>query len=141
VALNTIKPDLVKYEMRMVQGEDPRVREQKKPGAFGRFLSGVGKVLGAMALPLSFIFPPAAIGAAGMYGIGAIGDQAANKAQARAAEKLQREQATTVAFPGLEMGESSPIRPASFDMSLGDQEVMKVLDSRSTAMTDMAHRI
>ena len=69
MSLNTIKPDLVRYEMRMVQGQNPHVREQKKPGAFGRFLSGMGKILGSIAMPLSFIFPPAALGAAGMYGV------------------------------------------------------------------------
>lgn len=140
MALNTIQPDLVRYEMRVVQGVDPHVREQKRPGAFGRFLSGLGKVLGAVAMPLSFIFPPAAIGAAGMYGIGAIGDQVQARAYGRAAEKMQREQATQVVFPGLE-SPGTGIRPAAFDLSVRDQQVMDVLDARSGAMTGMAEKI
>lgn len=141
MALNTIRPDLVRFEMRMVQGQDPHVREQKKPGAFGRFLSGIGKVLGAVALPLSFLFPPAGLAAAGMYGMGAIGDQVQGRAYARAAEKQQREQATTVSFPGLNIGAASPVAPASFDMSARDQEVMRVLDARGAAMKEMAHKL
>lgn len=141
MSLSTIKPDLVRFEMRMVQGEDPRVREQKKPGAFGRFLSGMGKILGSVAMPLSLIFPPAAIGAAGMYGIGSIGDQAQGRAYAKAAEKTQREQNTFVSFPGLDTGSSSAVAPASFSPFGGDQEVMKILDTRGGAMNEMAKGI
>lgn len=141
MALNTIRPDLVRFEMRMVQGQDPHVREQRRPGAFGRFLSGLGRVLGAVAAPLSFIFPPAAIAAAGMYGVGAIGDQSQARTAQKQAEKAQREQATTVSFPGLSMGEAGGIAPASFDMSMRDQEVMRVLNARGGSMTDMAQRI
>lgn len=139
MALNTIRPDLVRFEMRMVQGQDPHVREQRKPGAFGRFLSGLGRVLGAVAAPMSFIFPPAAIAAAGMYGVGAIGDQSQARTAQKQAEKVQREQATTVSFPGLSTGEGP--QPASFDMSMGDQDVMRVLNARGSSMTDMAQRI
>ena len=135
--LNTVKPDLVRFEMRMVQGVNPHEREQKKPGAFGRFLSGFGKVLGSMAMPLSFIFPPAAIGAAGMYGVGAIGDQVQQRAYTTAIEKQQKEQQTQVAFPGLEMG-GMGIQPAAFDMSTRDRQVMQVLDARGHSMTDMS---
>jgi hypothetical protein len=140
VALNTIQPDLVRFEMRVVQGVDPHVREQKRPGAFGRFLSGLGKILGSVAMPLSFIFPPAAIGAAGMYGVGAIGDQMQARAYGRAMEKMQREQATNVVFPGLEPG-GTGIRPAAFDHSVRDQQVMDVLDARGGAMSGMAREI
>lgn len=141
MALNTIRPDLVRFEMRMVQGQDPHVREQRKPGAFGRFLSGLGRVLGAVAMPMSFIFPPAAVAAAGMYGVGAIGDQSQARTAARQAEKAQREQATTVSFPGLSLGETGGIEPASFDMSMRDQEVMRVLNARGGSMTEMAHGV
>ena len=139
MSLNTIRPDLVRFEMKMVQGQDPHVREQRKPGAFGRFLSGVGKVLGAVAMPLSFIFPPAAIGAAAMYGAGAIGDQSQARTQAKVAEKQARDQATTVSFPGLDVG--GGMQPASFDMSTGDQEVMRVLGARGNSLTDMSQSI
>ena len=140
MALNTIKPDLVRFEMRMVQGINPHVKEQKKPGAFGRFLSGLGRVLGAAALPMSFIFPPAAIAAAGMYGVSAIGEQSQRRAYSKAAEKMQRERATTVSFPGLQFG-SSAVQPAAFDMTGRDQDVMRVLEARGGSMTEMAKLI
>lgn len=140
MSLNTISPDLVRYEMRMVQGQDPHVREQKKPGAFGRFLSGMGKILGSIAMPLSFIFPPAAIGAAGMYGLGAIGDQAQSRAYAKAAEKAQKERPQQASFPGLEIG-GMQMTPASFDLSSRDQQIMNVLGARGHAMGDMAGMI
>jgi len=141
VALNTVKPDMVRYEMRMVQGVDPNVREQRKPGFFGRLLSGVGKVLGSVAMPLSFVFPPAALGAAGMYGIGAIGDQMQVKAQNKMMEKQQREQTTNVVFPGMEMGAGHGPQPAAFDLSARDQQVMNVLDARGGSMSDMTRNL
>ena len=137
MSFNTVQPDLVRYEMRMVQGVDPKVREQKKPGAFGRFLSGMGKILGSVAMPLSFIFPPAALAAAGMYGVGQIGDQVQNRAYAKAAEKMQREAPQQASFPGLEV-EGMAVQPASFDMSARDQQVMTVLGARGNSMTQMS---
>lgn len=138
--MNLVTPDLVRFEMRMVQGQDPHVREQKKPGGFGRFLSGLGRILGAIAMPMSFLFPPAAIGAAGMYGLSALGDGMQAKAYGKQAEKAQREQNTMVSFPGLDIG-SSAIAPASYDRSIRDEEVMGVLGARGGAMMDMAQRI
>jgi len=126
--------------MRMVQGVDPHVKEQKKPGFFARLLSGVGRVLGAVAAPLSFIFPPAAIGAAGMYGLSQIGDQMQMRVAQRQMEKQQRENQTQVSFPGLQMDQSA-IQPASFDISAADERVMNVLFARNDAMTQMAHSI
>lgn len=135
-----IQPDLVRYEMKMVQGVDPHVREQRKPGFFGRLLSGLGRVLGAVAMPLSFIFPPAAIGAAGMYGVGAIGDQMQAKAYQKQMEKMQRDQQTNVSFPGLQL-DAEALAPAGFDISASDERVMNVLFARNDAMTQMAHSI
>jgi len=140
VDFRPIEPSLIRYEMRMVQGVDPHVREQKKPGFFGRFLSGLGRVLGAVAMPLSFIFPPAAIGAAGMYGLGQIGDQMQIRAAQKQMEKAQRESHTQVSFPGLQF-DSSALQPASFDISANDQQVMDVLFARNDAMMEMAHSI
>lgn len=137
--LNTIKPDLVKFEMRMAQGVDPHEREQRKPGAFGRFLSGLGRVLGSVALPLSFIFPPAAIGAAGMYGLGAIGDGVQAKAYQGAAEKAKREANMNVSFPGLQIGQG--VQPAAWDLSARDREVMQVLDYRAGSIQQMNQQI
>ncbi|MFH1874689.1 MAG: hypothetical protein ABH859_05845 [Pseudomonadota bacterium] len=136
----TVQPELIKYEMRMVQGVDPHVKEQKKPGFFGRLLSGVGKVLGAAAMPLSFIFPPAAIGAAGMYGIGQIGDMMQTKAAQKQMEQMQKQQHTNVSFPGLEIGDSQ-VRPAGFDLSAQDEQVMNVLFARNRSMNEMAQSI
>ncbi|MFH1829448.1 MAG: hypothetical protein ABH871_01560 [Pseudomonadota bacterium] len=124
----------------MVQGQNVHEREKKRPGAFGRFLSGIGKILGGIAMPLSFIFPPAAIGAAGMYGMSAIGDQMQGRAYARAAEKAQNERPQQASFPGLEIDGMGP-RPASFDISARDQQVMQVLGARNVSMNDMAHTL
>lgn len=140
MSFNSVQPDLVRFEMRMVQGQDPHVREQKRPGGFGRFLSGIGKILGAVAMPLSFLFPPAGLAAAGLYGMGAIGDGIQQRAYNRAAEKQQEQQATQVSFPGLAFG-SNPIQPAGFSMGANDNAVMSVLNARGSSMTDMAHSI
>jgi len=121
----------------MVQGVDPRVRETRKPGFFGRLLSGIGKVLGAVAAPLSFIFPPAAIAAAGMYGIGKIGDQMQVSAYKKQAEK-QQQAMQPVVYPGMELDSSGPV-PAGFDVSASDAQVMDVLYSRGNAQTAMTN--
>lgn len=141
MSTSLLKPDLVRFEMRMVQGQDPRVREQKKPGGFGRFLSGVGKVLGAIAMPLSFLFPPAALGAAGMYGLGALGDGLQARAANRTAEKAQRESQTLVSCPGLDLGGGMAPSPAVFDLSTRDRDVMGVLDARANSLKALARKM
>jgi len=141
VSNSNIKTDLVRYEMRMVQGQNPYEREQKRPGAFARFLSGAGKILGSIAMPLSFLFPPAAIGAAGMYGIGSIGDGMQQKAYANEMEKQQKQQMTQVAFPGLEVGGAPNVVPAAGSFGASDQAVMNVLDARGGSMSDMSGSI
>lgn len=135
-----VQPDLVKYEMRMVEGVDPHVKEQGKPGFFGRLLSGMGRVLGSVAMPLSFIFPPAAIGAAGMYGVGQIGDLMQYKTAQRQMQQLQNESQRNVAFPGLQIDESA-LQPAGYDLSVRDEQVMNVLFARSDSMSQMAHML
>lgn len=140
--MDGIKPDLIKYEMRMVQGTNPHEKATKRPGAFSRFLSGVGRVFGAVAAPLSFIFPPAAIAAAGSYGLASMGDQGQQRAANKVAEENARNQATTVAFPGLSTGAASPLQPASAAGSTpADQEVMNVLFARGSLMTEQAHSL
>ncbi len=121
--------------MRMVQGIDPHVRERRKPGFFGRLLSGLGRVLGAVAAPLSFIFPPAAIAAAGMYGLGKVGDQMQISAYQKMMEK-QQQSMQPVAYPGMEL-DASGLKPASFDVSAHDAQIMDVLFSRGDAQTAM----
>lgn len=120
----------------MVQGQDPRVREQRKPGFFGRLLSGMGRVLGAVAAPLSFIFPPAAIAAAGMYGLGKVGDQMQVSAYQKMVAK-QQQAAMPVSYPGMDIS-GGGVSPASFDVSAQDAQVMDVLFSRGNAQTEMA---
>ena len=138
MSFSRVQPTLVKYEMRMVQGQDPRVREQRKPGFFGRFLSGMGRILGAVAAPLSFIFPPAAIAAAGMYGLGKVGDQMQVSAYQKMAAK-QQQAAMPVSYPGMDISGSGGASPASFDVSAQDARVMDVLFSRGNAQTGMTN--
>ena len=145
---NTIQPDFIKYEARMVQGQDPREIARKRPGAFGRFLSGFGKVLGSVAAPLSFIFPPAAIGAAGMYGVGTLGDQMQQRSNQKEMEAFQRENATMVSYPGLDASKSaSGLQPVNFapgqqsGASASDTAVMSVLFARNTMMIQSTGQI
>ncbi|MBT3182524.1 MAG: hypothetical protein HN337_08475 [Deltaproteobacteria bacterium] len=132
---------MVRYEMRMVQGQDPNAREVKKPGGFGRFLKGFGRILGSIAMPMSFMFPPAAIGAAGMYGISAVGQGMEARSYAKAADKMQQNQMTQVAFPGLEMGGMSQIQPAAGTFAGNNQQIMNVLGARGNSMSDMSQKI
>lgn len=139
---STIRPDMVKYEMRMVSGEDPFAQERKMPGGFGRFLSGVGRFFSAIAAPMSLIFPPAAIGAAGMYGIGQIGDQM----QFRAYQKMMQQQggAQSISYPGLDLSEAgnyTPMSGGNYSMSSQQESVMGVLFARNDMMLDSAHKI
>lgn len=135
MSFSTVQPTLVKYEMRMVQGVDPHVREKRKPGFFGRLLSGIGRVLGAVAAPLSFIFPPAAIAAAGMYGLGKVGDQMQISAYQKQVQK-QQQAAMPVSYPGMDL--SAPnVSPATFDVSAHDAQVMDVLFARGNSQTAM----
>lgn len=133
-----VKPDLVKYEMRMVEGENPYQKEQKRPGAFARFMSGAGKVLGSMAMPMSLIFPPAAIGAAGMYGMGAIGDQMQQRIYVNELQKMQQQSMTSVSFPGLGVGPGG-VQPAAGSVPAADEQVMGILFQRNNAMLESAH--
>jgi hypothetical protein len=140
---NPVKPDVIKYEMRMVSGENPMAEQQKKPGAFGRFLSGVGKFFGAVAAPLSLIFPPAAIGAAGMYGVGQIGDQM----QYKSYQKMMDQQSTPqyISYPGMDIVPTPGGVPVSkapgYQASLMDERVMDVLFARNDMMLESAKKI
>lgn len=152
MAYDRIQPDYIKYEARVVQGQDPTEAERKRPGGFARFLSGCGKVLGAVAAPLSFIFPPAAIGAATMYGVGTLGDQMQQRNAQKEFEQMQRENATVISYPGLDASKSaSNLRPASFGvtqqpqaqagMTEQDAAVMSVLFARNTMMMQTGTQI
>lgn len=140
---NPVKPDVIKYEMRTVSGENPMAQQQKRPGAFGRFLSGVGRFFGSVAAPLSLIFPPAAIGAAGMYGVGSIGDQM----QYRAYQKQVDQQSSPqyISYPGMDMepaaGGVVTSKAPGFQASLKDEAVMDILFARNDMMTESAQKI
>ena len=147
-----IKPDVVKYEMRVVSGDNPFEQQQKTPGAFGRFLSGIGRFFGAVAAPMSLIFPPAAIGAAGMYGIGQIGDQM----QYRTYMRMQQQQASPqyISYPGLDLSDAParggsafggggvvPAKGPGISTSLEQEGVMDVLFARNNMMLESAHKL
>jgi hypothetical protein len=122
----------------MVQGQDPFVKHQRRPGGFGRFLSGIGKLFGAIAMPLSFLFPPAAIGALGMYGLSKIGDQIQMKSQMNAMQKMGQHQASQAIFPGMEdvMG-GGPRQAASISPIQAD--ILNVLYARNDLMNESSH--
>ena len=141
-----VRPDLVHYQVRQTQGTPIWAQETKKPGGFGRFLSGMGRVLGAVSLPLSFVFPPAALAAAGMYGTSQIGDVIQARAYTKAIEQQQvQSQASYVVYPGLDMGGGSAntMQPAAASQSYGarDEQVMNVLFSRDNALHSMAESL
>lgn len=139
-----IKPDVVKYEMRVVSGDNPFEQQQKTPGGFGRFLSGIGRFFGAVAAPMALIFPPAAIGAAGMYGIGQIGDQM----QYRTFMRMQQQQASPqyISYPGLDLSDAGaggivPAKGPGIATSLEQEGVMDVLFARNNMMLESAHKL
>lgn len=127
-----VRTDIIKYEMRYPGGVNPYQQEQKKPGGFGRFLSGVGRFFGAVAAPLSFVFPPAAIGAATMYGVGQIGDQV----QMKAYEKMMQNQQSPAPMyvPGLQPGPEGMINASGSPTSQNEESVMNVLYARNDMM-------
>ncbi len=139
-----IRPDMVKYEMRMVSGDDPFAVAQKQPGLFGRFLSGIGNFFGAVAAPMSLIFPPAAIGAAGMYGIGQIGQQMQQKAYMKQMQNMPGQQ--PISYPGLDFSNPDPsgFKPVGdfgTGASANQNQIMDVLFARGDAMLDSAHKV
>lgn len=133
-----IQPDVVKYEMKMVKGEDIYQKHQKTPGGFGRFLSGFGKLIGTLAMPFSFICPPAMIGALSAYGLGSIGDQVQYKAAEKVMMEQQAHQATQVSFPGMEemFGGAQ-----GYSISPVQADVLNVLYAKNDLMMDTAHSI
>lgn len=127
---NPIRPDAVKYELRYAGGVDPFMTEKKRPGGFGRFLSGIGRFFGAVAAPLSLVFPPAAIGAATMYGLGQVGDQVQYNAYKKS---MQGQQGPgPMVIPGLETG---PSAGGATSVSTYEESVMDVLYARNDMMS------
>ncbi len=136
-----VRPDLVKFEMRQATGTPAWQQEIKRPGGFGRFLSGIGRIFGAVAAPLSFIFPPAALAAAGMYGASSIGDQIQSKAYQNAMEAQAQRNPQNVSFPGLDVGGAAPFQPASTPLTQQNEMVMNVLFNRGNAQQAMTGTI
>lgn len=134
-----VKPDLVKFEMRATAGTPAWEKQIKKPGAFGRFMSGTGRLLGAVAAPLSFAYPPAALAAAGMYGVAGVGDIAQNRAYQQAIESASARSFNAASFPGLDI--SGAVQPASTPLSPHNEMVMNVLFSRDAALGAMANEL
>jgi len=137
MAFNQIRPDFVRYEMRMVQGEEPFAVHQKRPGGFGRFLSGLGKVLGAIAAPFSFIFPPAMIGALTMYGLGSIGDRIQAAAYNKQMKNEMLRQASQVVIPGMEDGGALTLTGGAFPA----EDVLNVLYARNDMMMESVEKM
>lgn len=135
-----VRPDLVKFEMRQTAGRPAWEKEVKKPGFFGRLLSGVGRIVGGIAAPFSFMFPPAALATAGMYSASAIGDQIQYKAYERAMQSAAQRDLSNVSFPGLDLG-GIALQPAAAALSPHDEMIMNVLFARDGASLAMAHDI
>lgn len=135
-----VRPDLVKFEMRQATGTPAWAKEIKRPGFFGRLMSGMGRVVGAVAAPLSFMFPPAALAAAGMYGVSALGDQIQYSAYSKAMQSASQRDLQNVSFPGLDLGNMG-IVPAAHAVSPRDEQIMNVLFARDQASLEMAHGI
>lgn len=129
-----IRPDLVKYEMRQTTGLPAWSKPVKTPGFFGRLLSGIGRFFGAVAAPLSFLFPPAALVAAGSYGAAQLGDQIQYRSYQKMVEAQQAKGTQGTYFPGLQPA-------ASYSLSPRDEMVMDVLFARGDASLRMAHGI
>lgn len=136
---NPVSPDIIKYEMRGMGGDPAATQEKRKSGGFGRFLSGLFKFIAAPLTVLGAVFPPAAIGAAGAYGLGAVGDQM----QARAAAKNAQQSAPPQQyfFPGVDTGAmndaSASLAPESTPVPTAmQQRVMDVLYARNDTMID-----
>ena len=136
-----VRPDLVKFEMRQTTGTPAWVPEAKKPGFFGRLLSGLGRIVGAVAVPLSFVFPPAALVAAGSYGGATIGDMVQAKAQQRVMEANAQRAQQAGYIPGLGVDQPG-VMPASAAIgSPYNHDVMNVLFTRGDASLSMAHEL
>lgn len=147
---NPVQPDILKYEIRGVANDTAGVQAQKKKGGFSRFMSGIGRFFGAIAAPLAFVFPPAAIASAGFYGLSQVGDMG----QAKAAAKMQANSAPSPSasqgyfFPGMDLT-PGPTADAGKDMSstatsaaaAQKDRIMNVLYARNDLMMANAQQM
>lgn len=138
--MSAIKPDVIKYEVRALSGVPIGQAQTKKTGGFARFLSGIGRLFGAIAAPLSLVFPPAALGAAGAYSMSRIGDMM----QVGAARKQMASQASAagqdlgqVYIPGLTQASMDLTTERAGAQSVTaprDQQVNQILTARNDLM-------
>jgi hypothetical protein len=101
-----IQKDVLMYEILNLSGRPAAQAQRKRHGAFGRFLSGLGRFVGAIAAPLSFLFPPAGIAAAASYVGAGIGDFIQQKAAVKVMKQQNRDvmdaqQMGQIYIPGL----------------------------------------
>lgn len=143
-----IKPDVIKYEVRRLSGTDINESQQKKRGGFGRFLSGLGRILGAVAAPLSFVFPPAALVAAGAYAGSKVGDMLQQKAAVKMIKDRDRQSGQElgqVFMPGMTQASMDLTRDTGriFDptQQRHANNVVEVLVARNDVDTAMAHSV
>lgn len=94
-----LQPDVIKFEVRQLSGQSINQSVEKNRGGFARFLSGLGRFTSAVMAPLSFVFPPAAIGAAASYGLAQTGDILQGSAMRKTMEQQGSQQ-------GAELGNS-----------------------------------
>lgn len=143
-----VKPDVIKYEVRRLSGPDIHQAQQKKRGGFGRFLSGLGRMMGAIAAPLSFIFPPAALVAAGAYAGSKVGDMLQQKAMVKMVKDRDRQaggELGQVFIPGMTQASMDLTRDTTkvFDpiQQRHANNVVNVLVARNDVDTAMAHSL
>lgn len=137
-----IQPDLVRFEMRRTSGAPAWEKEVKKSGGFSRFLSGMGRLLGSVSAPLSFVFPPMALASAGMYGLAGVGDYVQSKHYGRIMEAQANKGMQNVVFPGMDGGQSQGMtQPVGYAVSAQQDQVVDILFAREDAMLHMAQQV
>lgn len=143
-----VRPDVIKYEVRQLSGTPIDQARQHKRGGFARFLSGLGRILGAIAAPLAAFFPPAAIGAAAAYGVSKIGDVGQMRAAQKNAEEAANQQQTMTpsVIPGVDMAMDLARDPVKMFNPLAagsprDRQVAQVLLARNEMMMDSVRQV
>lgn len=138
-----IRPDVIKYEVRTISGESIQSQAQHRPGGFARFMSGLGRIIGAIAAPLSFIFPPAAIGAAAAYGVSRLGDTMQYRSYQKMAAQQQEQGSAPLYVPGVEQSsfDLTKDNPHAQPVSRQDERIMNVLFARNDMMLDGAQQM
>ncbi len=146
-----VRPDVIKYEIRRLDGQDINQAQQKKRGGFGRFLSGLGRIVSAIAAPLSFIFPPAGLVAAGAYAGSKVGDMLQQKAAMKMVKDQDRQGGQDgqglgqVFIPGLTQTSMDLTRDTTqvFNPTIQRHadNVVNVLVARNDVDTTMAHSV